>query len=186
MENVDPTGPGIEFDTTRNEASGDSQALERDAWDLHRALNELLRIYQFRDRSRICYYDVSVTQCYALSALVTRGPLNLNRLAAGLYLDKSTASRVVDALVRKGYARRSGDPQDRRAVRLEATEEGLRLHRRIERDLVEELMQLLADYDGDVRQATTRLIARFARAAAERFTRLTTDRSELQESDEAP
>jgi DNA-binding MarR family transcriptional regulator len=31
--------------------------------------------------------------------VAARGPLNLNRLAAELYLDKSTASRVVDALV---------------------------------------------------------------------------------------
>jgi DNA-binding MarR family transcriptional regulator len=152
---------------------GENVELEADAWDLHRAIGELLRIYQFRDRSRICYYDVSVTQCHALSVVAARGPLNLNRLAAELYLDKSTASRVVDALVEKRYVERSPDPDDRRAVKLHATEQGLELHRKIERDLVEELMELLTEYDRDVRQATTRLIARFTRAAGERFSRLT-------------
>ena len=60
-----------------------------------------MRVYQFRDRDRICCFDVSVSQCYALEGLVRRGGLTLNELAAHLYLDKSTASRVVDALERK-------------------------------------------------------------------------------------
>jgi DNA-binding MarR family transcriptional regulator len=172
MNNTDHAASDGSVESLSVDRSEEAQALARDAWDLHRALSELLRIYQFRDRSRICYYDVSVTQCYALSALVSSGPTNLSRLAGGLYLDKSTASRVVDSLVRKGYAQRSEDPSDRRAVKLHATESGQELHRRIERDLVEELTQLLAEYDRDVRQATTRLIARFAKTAGARFARL--------------
>lgn len=35
--------------------------LMRDAEELHEALNQLVRVYQFRDRDRICCYDVSVT-----------------------------------------------------------------------------------------------------------------------------
>src|SRR3954453_4554187 len=89
--------------------------LERDSADLYDALSELVRVYQFRDRDRICCYDVSVTQCYALEALVRRGGMTLNDLAAQLYLDKSTASRVVDALERKEYVTRLPHPEDRRA-----------------------------------------------------------------------
>jgi len=95
--------------------------LENDALALHRALGELVRVYQFRDRDRICCYDVSVTQCYALEAVVHDGPLTLNELAARMYLDKSTTSRVVDALQKKGYVDRQENPDDRRALRLEAT-----------------------------------------------------------------
>src|SRR6185295_7416015 len=76
-----------------------------DATALHEALSELVRVYQFRDRDRICCHDISVTQCYALEALLRRGPSGLNELAQELYLDKSTASRVVAALQRKGYIR---------------------------------------------------------------------------------
>jgi hypothetical protein len=61
---------------------------------LHEALSELVRVYQFRDRDRICCHDISVTQCYALEALLRRGPCGLNELAAELYLDKSTASAL--------------------------------------------------------------------------------------------
>jgi DNA-binding MarR family transcriptional regulator len=140
-----------------------------DAWELHKALGELLRVYQFRDRKRICYYDVSVTQCYAVSSLIRNGTMTLNALASELFLDKSTASRTVAALQKKGYVSRSADPSDGRALRIEATGKGRDLHARIERDLVDEMRDLIADYDPDVRQATIRLVARLARAATLRF-----------------
>lgn len=128
-----------------------------------------MRVYQFRDRACICYYDVSITQCYAISALLAHGPISLKRLAAHLYLDKSTASRVVDSLERKGYIRRLVDPNDARALRLEVTGKGQELHYRIEQDLIDEKKQLLAGFDPDVRQATIRLVARLAREASLRF-----------------
>src|SRR6185436_17114243 len=90
--------------------------LEADAAALHEALCELVRVYQFRDRDRICCHDISVTQCYALEALLRRGPSGLNELAAELYLDKSTASRVVGALERKRYVSRAPHPEDGRAI----------------------------------------------------------------------
>jgi len=65
---------------------------QEEAARLYAALSELVRVYQFRDRDRICCHDISVTQCYALEALVRRGPRTLNELAGDVYLDKSTAS----------------------------------------------------------------------------------------------
>jgi len=146
-------------------------ALERDAAELHEALSALIRLYQFRDRNGICCEDVSVTQCYTLNAIVRAGSPSVGELAAEMYLDKSTTSRVADSLVRKGYARRVADPGDRRSVRIEATAEGRDLVEKIERRLVENEKELIADFDPEVRQATARLIARLARAARDRFLR---------------
>jgi MarR family transcriptional regulator, 2-MHQ and catechol-resistance regulon repressor len=143
-------------------------ALERDAQALYGALSDLIRVYQFRDRDRICCHDVSVSQCYALETLVRKGGMSLNDLAAHLYLDKSTASRVVDALERKEYVTRAPHPSDRRAVVLEATATGRELYRRIEGDILAEERALLADFDPEIRRAMTQLIARLARAASER------------------
>jgi DNA-binding MarR family transcriptional regulator len=142
--------------------------LERDAADLYAALSDLIRVYQFRDRDRICCFDVSVSQCYALEELVLRGGMTLNDLAARLYLDKSTASRVVDALERKGYVTRTPHPEDRRAVLLEATAAGRELEEKIRQSILEEENQLLADFDPEIRRAMAQLIARLARAAAGR------------------
>jgi MarR family 2-MHQ and catechol resistance regulon transcriptional repressor len=142
--------------------------LEADAAELHAALSELVRVYQFRDRDRICCHDISVTQCYALEALIRRGPSGLNDLAAELYLDKSTASRVVATLERKKYVTRERHPDDGRAVVLSASPAGRRLYERIRADLVTETRQLLEDFEPEVRKGAARLILRLARAAAER------------------
>ena len=91
-----PQNPTLAPDTTR-------VALDRDAAALQAAVAELVRVYQFRDRDRICCHDISVTQCYALETLVEHGPMRLSALAERLFLDKSTTSRVVGALVKKGY-----------------------------------------------------------------------------------
>ena len=149
----------------------DSQAnsqLEQDAQALYDALQDLIRVYQFRDRDRICCHDLSVTQCYALETLVRRGAITVNELSAELYLDKSTASRVVDALERKGYLTRNPHAHDRRAVQLEVTRTGKSLFARIHRDIVEQEKSLIAEFDSKTRRAMTKLINQLARAAAER------------------
>jgi MarR family transcriptional regulator, 2-MHQ and catechol-resistance regulon repressor len=143
--------------------------LERDAADLQRAVAELVRIYQFRDRDRICCHDVSVTQCYALETLIEHGPMRLGTLADRLFLDKSTTSRVVGALVRKGYAEQRPDPEDGRATALIATKKGQRLCTRISDELVEQQKQLLANLDPEVRAGVVQVLRRLASAADARF-----------------
>jgi MarR family 2-MHQ and catechol resistance regulon transcriptional repressor len=152
--------------------------LDRDARELHKAVAELVRVYQFRDRKRICYYDISVTQCYALGALVAAGPMTLNALAGELFLDKSTASRTVDALEKKGYVMRSTNPGDARALKIEITAGGQHLHDRILQDLYEQTRALAADFDSKERRATTEFIERFTRKAAARFRGEAADRGE--------
>lgn len=142
--------------------------LARDAADLQRSLSDLVRVVQFRDRDRICCHDISVTQCYALEELIRRGPLTLNELAQVLYLDKSTASRVVDSLERKGYATRSPHPADGRALLLAATPTGRALCERIEGDLVLEAQRLLVDIEPEARRAMALLLGRLARAVESR------------------
>lgn len=131
-------------------------------------MSTLVRVYQFRDRKGIYCYDISVTQCYTLTALV-HAPLTLKLLSEKLYLDKSTASRVVDSLERERYVRRISDPDDARTKILKVTEKGRKLHQQIEQDLVQEMKKLINPLDSEVRQATARLISRLARSASNRF-----------------
>ena len=144
-------------------------ALDRDAADLQTAVADLVRVYQFRDRDRICCHDISVTQCYALETLVEHGPLRLSALADRLFLDKSTTSRVVGTLVKKGYVEQGTDAQDGRAIALSATRKGRGLCTRITSDLVDQQKQLLQDLDPDVRAGVVQVLRRLARAADARF-----------------
>jgi DNA-binding MarR family transcriptional regulator len=139
-----------------------------EATRLYGALSDLVRVYQFRDRDRICCHDISVTQCYALETLVRLGARTLNELAAEMYLDKSTTSRVVTTLERKGYVVRQQHPRDKRSILVDLTASGRRLHTKIERDLVEETRQLLQEFEPAVRQAAPALLTRLARAAERR------------------
>ncbi len=147
----------------------DSAALHADAVALNEAVSALVRIYQFRDRDKICCYDVSVTQCHALEVLAEQGPQRSQALSAALRLDKSTTTRVVDALVRKGYVERLPDPDDGRAVSLSITASGRELVDCIRRSLVAQQVDLLRGLEPAVRSATIEVIQRLANRAATRF-----------------
>jgi DNA-binding MarR family transcriptional regulator len=149
--------------------SESAAALQKDATALQAAVADLVRVYQFRDRDRICCHDISVTQCYALETLVEHGPIRLGALAEKLFLDKSTTSRVVGSLVKKGYVEQQVEAADRRAISLNATSRGRRLCTRITEDLVAQQKQLLQDLEPDVREAVVRVIRGLARAADSRF-----------------
>src|SRR5262245_16003138 len=145
------------------------RTLDADALALHRVLSDLVRMFQFRDRDRICCHDISVTQCYALEALATHDGRTLNELAAELFLDKSTASRVVDALVAKGYAVRSPHPADGRAVLLTGTARGGGLYGEVGGGLVGEGRGGGGGFPPEVRQSMGRMLEGLLRAAAPRL-----------------
>jgi MarR family transcriptional regulator, 2-MHQ and catechol-resistance regulon repressor len=135
-------------------------SLYEDARRLTEALSELVRVVQFRDRDRACCYDVSVSQCYALKGVVDTGGMAVNDLAAHLYLDKSTASRIANSLVEKGYLARERDGVDARVVRLVPTADGATLCAAIEVGETREYADLLADFDPAVRTEMTRLLGK--------------------------
>jgi DNA-binding MarR family transcriptional regulator len=155
------------FASTRSTVS--SPDLQRDAEALQSAVADLVRVYQFRDRDRICCHDVSVTQCYALETLVDHGPMRLSALAGRLFLDKSTTSRVVHALMRKGYVEQGPDPTDGRAMLIGATRQGQRLCARISADLVEQQKQVLEDLPSEIRAGAVQVLRRLTQAADARF-----------------
>lgn len=142
--------------------------LERDTRDLYEALTDLVRVYQFRDRNLICCHDISVTQCYALDALARGGPMTLGSLAQTLMLDKSTTSRVVETLERKGYLKRTTHPSDARAVQLLPTARGRALNETIRRDMLQEEGAVIENLPPDVRRAAVDVVRRLADLAAKR------------------
>jgi DNA-binding MarR family transcriptional regulator len=155
--------------STSPQSTASAADLHRAAEALQAAVADLVRVYQFRDRDRICCHDVSVTQCYALETLVGHGPMRLSALAERLFLDKSTTSRVVNTLVRKGYVEQRADATDGRAMLVNATRQGQRLCARISSDLIEQQKQLLGDLAPEIRAGVVQVIQRLAQAADARF-----------------
>jgi len=87
---------------------------------LHSAAINLLRQVRAEDAAT----GIAPARLSALSALVFGGAMSLNDLARAEQVRPPTMSRIVDALESAGLARRTVNPQDRRAIVLEATVKG--------------------------------------------------------------
>jgi len=88
----------------------------------------LYRRFNALQRGEKRCFGVTMTQCVTLELLDQDGPKSVRDLAAGLGLDTSTVTRVVDVLVRDGLLRRTRDEtRDRRRVFVSLTEPGRRL-----------------------------------------------------------
>lgn len=60
--------------------------------------------------------DLTVAQLRVLLVLYTEGPSRMSSIASSLGIAVSTATGIVDNLVRKGLVMRGTDPEDRRLV----------------------------------------------------------------------
>ena len=81
----------------------------------------------------IAELDVSITQMKTLHVLAEgSSELSVKELSDRLGLSLPGASRIVDALLRRGWLERREDPVDRRVKRVGITDEGRRVVDRIE------------------------------------------------------
>ena len=87
---------------------------------LHSAAIHLLRRLRREDDAS----GVSAPRLSALSVVVFGGPRTIGELAAAEQVRVPTMSRLVAALEAHGLLRRVPDPDDRRVVRVEATQAG--------------------------------------------------------------
>ena len=144
----------LERDAMKRESGGRRDEIER----FHMALTRLLRSYQFRDRDRQTICGITVTQCYALDFLVDEARLTVMEIGSRLALNKSNASRVVDALVHAGLASRAPDAINHRIRRVEPTSAGRRLHDRITRGLKEDYAAILEPFGEPFVRQVNRLL----------------------------
>lgn len=71
-----------------------------------------------------CGQPVSVAEAHALLELGREPGLSQNGLAARLLLEKSSVSRIVTALEKRGWVARKRNPQDTRIVQVHLTDDG--------------------------------------------------------------
>lgn len=98
-------------------------------------------------------HAVSLSELFAIHELDVDGPLAQRDLSERLRLDKSTVSRLVAGLVRKGYVERERDPANRRLDRLLVTDAGRRAHREIRAAFHDRHVQVLDEMTDDERAA---------------------------------
>jgi Transcriptional regulators len=75
--------------------------------------------------------ELKFTQFLILKRLARLGPMSATELARSVELDGGAMTRQLDQLERRGYLRRCPHAQDRRALRIELTDEGDALWRQL-------------------------------------------------------
>jgi DNA-binding MarR family transcriptional regulator len=101
-----------------------------------------------------------------LFVLRCNGALRLSDLAARLELDASTASRHIRSLEQLGLVRRSPDPDDGRAFRVELTEQGVEQWETGARRRMQLLSAAMDGWSDEDVQTFERLMTRFADGVA--------------------
>ena len=111
--------------------------------------------------------DITLPQYRALVVLATRGPQRAADLADSLGVTPSTASRMIERLVRKHLIRRARLQDDRRAIRLYLTVAGRGVVAQVTARRRAEIEMILEQLPARGRKALTSALRSFADAAGE-------------------
>jgi phosphinothricin acetyltransferase len=117
----------------------------------------LARFYQLRDRDRVCRRGLTVSECYALEAIVERGGVGITELARHLGLNKSSASRAADRLIGAGLAK-DGKAPNGRSRRVVATAKGRTLCATIHGEIQREHRDALGPFDSAALEQCARVL----------------------------
>jgi DNA-binding MarR family transcriptional regulator len=109
------------------------------------------------------HFVTDLSAFYNLSNILYHsGKLTMGELSHALAMPMSTATRAVERWVDSGFAQRLSDPDDRRIVRIDLTENGKRLHEIIENSIsrsIQRTMSCLTSEEQDMLLALTRKVA---------------------------
>jgi len=143
--------PSSPLDRTLMSAKADLERLSR---TLHSAALHLLRDLRTQDSAS----GIGPSQLSALSVIVFGGPKSLHDLAHAEQVQPPTMSKIVDALVQQGLARREVNSSDRRSITIFPTPKGMQVMKegrdRREKRLIEMLRRLKQDEIRDLQRAT--------------------------------
>lgn len=97
------------------------------------------------------------------NALYRSGELTMSQLSEALGAPLSTTTRLADWLVRRSYAQRLPDPDDRRIVRVRLTPAGRELHEAVTKFLRERVDRLLSALTQGERRTLVSLLRKMKR-----------------------
>jgi DNA-binding MarR family transcriptional regulator len=97
--------------------------------------------------------SISLSEGFALMALATAAPMSQQALAEQLHLDKSTVSRLVKSLEKKGWIKRVRDLNDTRVFQVHLSKEGRETAARLLKEMTQRHERLLAELKPDEQEA---------------------------------
>ncbi|UFN46528.1 MarR family winged helix-turn-helix transcriptional regulator [Nocardioides okcheonensis] len=138
--------------TTRND---DLRAIESEVASLIRRVKRVIA-----ERAREVHPELHPMTYFILTHLATHGPLRGADLSDAFGMDKGGVSRQVQALVDLGLVERKPNAEDRRAILLDATDEGRERLEVMSQNRRDRFDERLADWsDADLRSFAQQLAA---------------------------
>ena len=147
-------------------ASGEAGVGDQDLVDAFVAASRALVAVAARSLADLAE-DVTLAQYRALVVLRTRGAQRPADLAEWLQVTPSTASRMVERLVRRRLVRRVRSTHDRRMVKVHLTESGHKLVDEVIDRRRAEIERILGQMPVRGRKTVTAALRAFAEAAGE-------------------
>jgi DNA-binding MarR family transcriptional regulator len=131
---------------------------------MEQAFGAAIRAYQTGvdnfDQAMADHIGINRTDARCIDLIDQAGGMTAGELARAAGLTTGAVTAVVDRLEKAGLARRVPDPADRRRVRIEATEKVWELSGPLIGPMVEESMQILADYSDEELERFTEFLRR--------------------------
>lgn len=140
----------------------DLRAIESEVGSLIRRVKRVIG-----ERAREVHPELHPMTYFILTHLATHGPLRGADLSDAFGMDKGGVSRQVQALVDLGLVERKPDAEDRRAILLDATDEGRERLERMSRHRSDRFDQRLADWSDEDLATFARQLAAYNLALAD-------------------
>ncbi|MFQ5798387.1 MAG: MarR family winged helix-turn-helix transcriptional regulator [Bacteroidota bacterium] len=135
--------------------------------EILRSLRRIIHAVDLHSRKLMARYQLTAPQLLCLQAIVDHGPLTAARIADAVYLSPSTLVGILDRLERKGLIERVRDEDDRRLIKLTATQRGLELSKTAPSPLTDSLIRALrrlADQDQESISRSLQRLVKFMEA----------------------
>ncbi|SFA86592.1 MULTISPECIES: MarR family winged helix-turn-helix transcriptional regulator [unclassified Bacillus (in: firmicutes)] len=116
---------------------------QTDILELRSKVQKFIRLFGLLEQTVTpCGFKLSPSQVFALQELEDN-TLTIGDLADKLLLERSSVSRLVDALVKGGFVNRSLNEENRREVLLSLTEKGMRSVQQVKERSIEYYRSIL-------------------------------------------
>jgi DNA-binding MarR family transcriptional regulator len=109
---------------------------------------------------------LTLTQLRSLFLIANKGSTNFRRLAETLRVTPSNVTGIVDRLVEQGLVNRTQNPEDRREMTLQTTDEGRALVSNLRDAEIEQMSQILSLLSLEELSSLARGLSAFIGAAA--------------------
>ena len=117
--------------------------MKRWVQELDEILSSLSLAFIQMERSGKCCQGVTLSQCHTLDVLSKNRDLTMNELSRQMGLAKSTMTRIVNTMVRRGWLERKRDQRDKRWVSVRLTAEGRKMSENVTRSSREYVRRIL-------------------------------------------